>query len=113
MLTEEKRRRLSKLYKNSNNPGSFGGVKKLYRAANEEGVNVSYSDVKKFLLSEPTYTIFHDAKKHFVRSSVFTVGIDDTWEVGFSVVSFSFPINFFRNLGGFIFYGEYTGIQAL
>ena len=79
MLSVSKHRALQDLYQNLSNPASYGGVKSLYREAVQNGIDVSIRDVKSFLESNPTYTIFRPTKKRFKRSKIFTIGIDDTW----------------------------------
>ena len=79
MLTVKKRRALQKIYHDLSNPGSFSGVNPLYRESVKRKIGVSHSDVKTFLHSNDTFTVFHPAKKRFVRSKIFAVAKDDTW----------------------------------
>ena len=72
---------LARIYYDSGDPGSYGGIERLYQRALEERVpNVSREAVKKFLSSQRAYTLHRPARRHFPRNRIFVSGIDRQWQ---------------------------------
>jgi hypothetical protein len=67
--------KLAEYYYDPSNPGSFGGVAKLHRAAG----NVPKKTVKKWLMSQPTYTLHKPVVRNFGRNKVIAYDKDEVW----------------------------------
>ena len=60
---------LKELYYNAENPGSYGGVEKIFRSAKNAGVkNVTRGRVKQFLADQQSYSLHKPARRHFKRN---------------------------------------------
>src|SRR5579871_6654317 len=74
-------RQLKEIYYNPNQPGSFGSVESLLRAAKDKGIEgVDRNKVEKFLRDQRTYTVHKQARKVFTRNKTIVKGIDDQWQ---------------------------------
>ena len=79
---------LNSLYHNPKKTGSFGGVKALYRAAHRDGQrDITLSQIKSFLRSDETYTLFKPARRRFKRSRTIVGGIDQEYEMDLADLS--------------------------
>ena len=61
---------LRKVYYNSGNPASYGGVDKLYRFAKSDGQNISKGRIKTWLSSQDVYTKHKPIRHNFKRTRV-------------------------------------------
>ena len=66
---------MEKIYYDPGNPGSFGGLEKLWRE-----VGGSKKDVEDWLKTQATYTLHRPARKRFRRNRIQVAGLDDQWE---------------------------------
>ena len=73
--------RLKEIYSNVSDPGSYGSVLGLYRAAKEAGLKVTVKDVETFLKTQDTYTLHRNARKNFKRNRTIVYGIDEQWQI--------------------------------
>lgn len=65
-------RLLKKLYYDPSHPGSFGGVERLRRAAQEEtGKKIKSEEILDFLADQDSYTLHKPARVRFGRNRVF------------------------------------------
>ena len=74
---------LRRIYKDPKNPGSFSGVKALYREAKKAGIPVGEAAVKEFLQGETAYTKHGRviaANKGVLNERIITSGPYDLWE---------------------------------
>jgi len=71
-MEEEK---LSKIYYDPNNPGSFGGIKRLHRAAE----TITLKKIKKWMQSQRTYTLHRPVTRKFPRNRVIAYDKDEVW----------------------------------
>ena len=75
---------LKELYYNAEDPGSYGGVEKLFRSAKEaKGVSlkgVTRGRVKQFLADQQSYSLHKPARRHFKRNPTYAKGIDAQWQ---------------------------------
>jgi transposase InsO family protein len=72
---------LKRIYHEPGNPGSLGGVERLYRRALREGVaGITRQAVKEFLSSEQAYTLHKAARRHYPRNHTYVAGIDAQWQ---------------------------------
>lgn len=60
-------------------PGSYGGVERLYRSLKEKGEKVKYADVKDFLKQQNTYTLHKDKRNNFKRNRIIALTKDYQW----------------------------------
>ena len=72
---------LNKLYFNISSPGALAGVDRLYKAAKKQLPDLTYADVKAWLLSQEAYGVYYPFRGRFSRSRVISAGIDYLWEM--------------------------------
>ena len=78
---DETGERLKELYYNPEDPGSYGGVDRLFRSAKKAGVKgVTRGRVKKFLADQQSYTLHKPARRRFKRNPTYVKGIDGQWQ---------------------------------
>ena len=75
-----KRDILTKLYYDPSQKSSFSSLSRLYKAAKELDPNISHSDVRKFLLSSPTFTRFLKKHQRFKRRPILAFELDGVWQ---------------------------------
>ena len=63
------------IYYDPSNPGSFGGVDRLWKE-----VGGSRDDVESWLQTQDTYTLHRPARKKIKRNRIQVAGLDDQWE---------------------------------
>ena len=63
------------VYYDPSNPGSFGGVDRLWKE-----VGGSKEDVEDWLKTQDTYTLHRPARKKIKRNRIQVAGLDDQWE---------------------------------
>jgi len=71
---------LSSIYYNINNPAGFGGINKLYTEGKKHIPSLTIENVRKWLQSQDTYTLFKPAKKRFLRVPILVDHIDEQWQ---------------------------------
>ena len=71
---------LRNAYYDPKNPGSFGGVQAVYRAAKLKNSNIRLKDVKRWLQSQRTFTLHKPLKRRFRRNRVIVFGVDNQWQ---------------------------------
>ena len=77
------REKLKRLYRDTKGPGSFAGIRPLYRRARESGLKVTHKQVQKFLQSEDPYTLHGKvikAKNGVLNDRIITWTPYDMWE---------------------------------
>ena len=72
---------LSDIYFDPRNPGSFGGVEKLFRQAKLKYPSVKRDQVRDWLASRFEYSLFKDARKKWKRNKIYVSRIDEQWEI--------------------------------
>ena len=77
-----KRSFLNKIYTNTKDPGSFGGVERLLHSARviHSNKDISRNDVTKFLRAQNTYTLHKPIRRKFLRNAIIVKGIDEQWQ---------------------------------
>ncbi len=73
-------KKLSKIYYNPHNAGSFGGVSRLLTEARKSGIKLTIRDVRRFLDDQHSYSLHRPVRKAFVRNRTFVSGIDKQWQ---------------------------------
>ena len=68
--------KLAAIYYNPAHPGSFGGVKRLAKAA-----GVSDSKAKTWLMKQRVYTLHKQPKRRFSRRRIVVQETDEQWQV--------------------------------
>ena len=71
---------LKKLYLTPGEASSFSSAQRLYTAAREHGLNVTLSEVKKFLQGIESYTLHRQVRRHFPRQKIRSDSINEIWE---------------------------------
>ena len=78
---------LKELYYNAEDPGSYGGVEKLFRSAKKAKVvngmsmqKVTRGRVNQFLADHQSYSLHNPARRHFKRNPTYVKGIDAQWQ---------------------------------
>ena len=72
--------KLEEIYYNPKDPGSYGGVERLYRRAASDKVPLSREAIKHFLSQQRAYSLHKPVRKQFVRNKTFVGGIDKQWQ---------------------------------
>ncbi len=68
---------LSKIYYDTMDSGSFGGITRLLKRAHELGhKDINREDVKNFLKDQFAYTLHKPARRHFARNPTYVSGSD-------------------------------------
>ena len=79
--TDERLKQLDKIYYNPQDPGSYGGVKRLLKRAKEVGIpEISQAKIRDYLRDQQAYTLHKPARKHFLRNRTITGAIDKQWQ---------------------------------
>ena len=89
---------LEKIYYDPKDPGSYGGIEKLYRRAKQllpsksissssssrtpkrSRITISKSVIKRFLQAQPSYTLHRPARHNFTRNRTRVSRIDEQWQ---------------------------------
>ena len=72
---------LQRIYTSAEDPGSYGGIERLFRRAKELGIEgVSRKSVREYLAGEASYSLHRPARRHFHRNHTYVQGIDDQWQ---------------------------------
>ena len=73
--------KLKEIYYDPNDPGSYGGVERLFKRGKEAGIpNLTRDQVKKFLADQQSYSLHKPARRHFKRNPTYVKGIDQQWQ---------------------------------
>jgi len=79
--TDERDKQLDDIYYNPQDPGSYGGVKRLLKRAREVGIpEINQAKIKDYLRDQQAYTLHKPARKHFTRNRTITGAIDKQWQ---------------------------------
>ena len=71
---------LKELYYNAEDPGSYGGVEKVFRSAKKAGVQkFTRGRMKQFLADQQSYPLQKPARRHFKRNPAYFNRIDAQW----------------------------------
>ncbi len=73
-------KRLSSIYLNPKDPGSLGGVQRLFKLAKELGITSDREKVKEFLETQRVYSYHKPVRKKFIRNKTIVAGIDSQWQ---------------------------------
>ena len=72
---------VNELSYNAEDPGSYGGVEKLFLSTTKGGVHkVTGGRVMQFLADQQSYSLHKQAQRHFKRNPLYVNGIDDQWQ---------------------------------
>ena len=71
---------LDKIYYSADEPGSYGGVKRLVEAAKAKGIKVNENLIKKYLSDQASYSLHKPARRNFSRNPTIVGGIDQQWQ---------------------------------
>ena len=72
---------IEKSYEKIKNPGSFGGIKKIYDELKKNYKKIKKDDVKNFLGQQDEYTLHKPIKRKFERNKVIVSDIDEVWQM--------------------------------
>ena len=72
---------IEKSYIKIDNPGSLGGLNRLYRELKKKNKDIRLKDVQNFISTQDEYSLHKPLKKNFVRNKVLVFDIDDTWQI--------------------------------
>lgn len=72
---------IEKYYEKIKEPGSFGGIKKIYNELRKKHKNIKEDDIKNFLGQKDEYTLHKPIIRKFNRNKVIVSGIDDIWQM--------------------------------
>jgi hypothetical protein len=74
MEDHNKKEKINRIYTDSTNPAGYSGFQNLYKIVKEKYPEITKNDVKKFLESNLTYTLFKDRRLKFPRSKFVPLG---------------------------------------
>ena len=73
---------LASVYYDPKRTGGFGGVDRLYKDVNKEGkFNISFTQIKQWLMKQDAYTLHKPIRRRFKRNRVIVGGIDQQWQM--------------------------------
>ena len=91
-IEKHKDRVLRDIYYNPNKSGSFGGIDQLYKAVkNDNRINISRYQVKKWLCSQDVYTQNTQTYKIFPKRRVYASTIDEFYDADLAEFPGNFP----------------------
>jgi hypothetical protein len=73
---KSKSKQLTHLYYATGDPGSYGGVDRLYARAKDVGIPVSPGEVQRYLTKQLPYSIQKPVRHRFVRNHTYASYID-------------------------------------
>ena len=73
-------KQLTNLYYAAGDPGSYGGVDRLYSRAHDIGIPVSRADVQNYLAKQLPYSIHKPVRHSFPRNHTYAGHIDQQWQ---------------------------------
>ena len=77
----ELHRKLDEIYYDSADPGSFGGVSRLYRRAKELGIpGITLARASRYLSDQQSYSLHKPARRNFRRNKTVVGHIDQQWQ---------------------------------
>ena len=72
---------LKSIYFDPSHPASFGGLDRLYQIVKKEGkYKISYSQIKKWIQKQESYSCNKGVKRNFQRGRVIVAGKDDQFD---------------------------------
>lgn len=71
---------MNRVYFESANPGSFGGVRKYYKQVKKINPDFSETQARHYLSGQDTYTLYKPRRRRFPRNKFIMNGIDDLWQ---------------------------------
>ena len=71
---------LEEIYYDPSQPGNFGEVESIYRAAVERGLKIPRRKIQEWLRKQDTYTLHNPARCRYTRNRVIVGGIDDYFQ---------------------------------
>ena len=74
-------KQLGNLYYAAGDPGSYGGVERLYARAKELNMPIDRDRVRRFLTEQVTYELHKPARHKFKRNQTLVAHRDDQWQV--------------------------------
>ena len=73
---------LKDIYLDPSHPASFGSPDRLYKIVKKEGKHkISYSQIKKWIQKQESYSLNKGLKRKFQRGRVVVEGIDDQFDI--------------------------------
>jgi len=73
--------RLKEIYYDPQDPGSYGGVEKLYKSGKQARIKgLTRAKVKRFLSDQQAYSLHKPIRKNFKRNPTYVKGIDAQWQ---------------------------------
>src|SRR2546425_11621986 len=78
--TEAIERQLRNVYYATGDPGSYGGVERLYQRARELGIPVARDQVRAFLAKQLSYSLHRPVRHKFARNHTYVGHIDQQWQ---------------------------------
>ena len=74
-------KQLDRIYYNTSDPGSYGGIRRLLRRAHEKGLSqVDELTVKRYLSKQQAYSLHKPARRRFPRNKTIVGQIDKQWQ---------------------------------
>lgn len=74
-------RTLEDIYFSVKNPGSLGGVYRLYKEAQKLHPNISFKKVDSWIKKQNVYNMFKEVRKPYPRLPIIVSNIDEQWQM--------------------------------
>ncbi len=74
-------------YYDPSDPGSFGGLQRLYASAKGKDKKLTRKKVMEWAPTQDTYTLHFPGRKRFPRSRILVRRVDDLWQIDLADMS--------------------------
>ena len=81
MPKDQRNSELDDIYYKAGDPGSYGGIRRLFTRAREIGLrNISQNKIRKYLSNQHAYSLHKPARRRFRRNKTVVGKIDQQWQ---------------------------------
>lgn len=84
---------ITSLYKDPSSPAAFSTTRNVYRAARQQGLDVSLEQVKKVVEKIPTYSLHKPRRFRYKSAATIAYSIDYSWSADLADMSHLYPYN--------------------
>lgn len=96
MTERSKNNLIKKLYFDLESPGTFAGVEKVFTEAHRINPKITRNDVRKYLQTQDTYTIYKPKRTRFKRLATIPTGLHTHWQCDLAIFD-----NLYKNNDGY------------
>lgn len=85
MTQRSKHNLIRKVFFDLNSPGAYAGAEKVFLEAHRRNPKITRSEVKEYLQSEDTYTIYKPKRNRFPRLKTIPSGLHSDWQTDLAI----------------------------